>query len=121
MLCLSVNETRRLQAIFGRPAHPAGHHLRRPGAAGIKPAPGTATTSGAGCGSTPGRCRSVCRLAIASPGRHDRGMTALPEDHRLARPSCSRTAGRLRVRHVYLGVDAAAWQAEAVSRPGHSG
>jgi hypothetical protein len=27
VLCLSVNEIRRLHAIFCRPAHPPGHHL----------------------------------------------------------------------------------------------
>lgn len=56
MLCLSLNEIRRLHAAFCRPAHPPAISCTgRSGAAGIKPAPGIATSGSDGCGSGHGQ------------------------------------------------------------------
>jgi hypothetical protein len=46
LICLTMNEIRRMHALLCRPAHPLEHHSAgRPGGAATRPVHGTATTS----------------------------------------------------------------------------
>jgi len=71
---------------------PAITRTGRTGGADIRPAPGTATTSGGGCSSESGQAGPARRLASGPQRRDDPGMTTVPQDipqparHALALP-----------------------------------